>query len=80
MTILESTCPEPRPIPYLWVTSVTKHLNGENNCKFAPWFKAHFKYTKEHSGFDQMQWQLEPHRATATTQVPFGIGRPYRFH
>lgn len=44
-------------LSYVWVTWVTKVLAGEDSCAFAPWFKAHFKFTKVDRGFDFVGWK-----------------------
>lgn len=31
---------------YIWVTWITGLLSSDDQCRYAPWFKAHFKYDK----------------------------------
>ena len=46
--------------PYIWVTTLTKLLTGENSCEWADWFKAHHQnWTKPPSDFDSTSWMLE---------------------
>jgi hypothetical protein len=46
-------------LPYIWVTWLTKLLAGEDQCQYAPWFKAHFKFDKVDRGFDLAAWTAE---------------------
>lgn len=40
-------------LPYLWVTHIAGLLSGEDRCRWAAWFKAHFQYDKvENDDFD----------------------------
>ena len=49
-----------REHPYVWATWLTKLLTGENSCKWAIWFKAHYQdWPKPHSDFDQAHWLLD---------------------
>ena len=46
--------------PYIWATTLTKLLTGENSCEWAGWFKAHHQnWTKAPSDFDSTIWMLE---------------------
>ena len=43
--------------PYVWVTWITKLLGGQQQCTWASWFKARFKYEKlEEGSFDSAAW------------------------
>ena len=43
--------------PYVWVTWITKLLGGQQQCAWASWFKARFKYEKlEEGSFDSAAW------------------------
>jgi hypothetical protein len=55
-------------LPYVWVTWVTKLLAGEDSCAYAPWFKAHFKFTKVERGFDFAGWKAG-HAAMVAARV-----------
>lgn len=48
--------------PYLWVTWLTKVLGGDQ-CLFAPWFKAHFKYAKYELETEKLQEWNRDHTA-----------------
>ena len=46
--------------PYIWATTLSKLLPGENSCEWAGWFKAHQQgWTKPPSDFDSATWMLE---------------------
>ena len=46
--------------PYFWVTWVTKILAGENECRWAAWFKSRYSYDKYDDGsFDSAAWSAE---------------------
>ncbi len=46
-----------RTKPYAWTTWLTKLLAGEAQCRFALWFRAHYKYDKiEDPSFDLAKW------------------------
>lgn len=38
--------------PYVWVTHVTELLAGDGQCAWAPWLKAHYRYTKREDDGD----------------------------
>lgn len=44
---------------FVWATGVAKLLSGESQCKWAHWFRAHFKYDKQPSEFDSQAWSIE---------------------
>ena len=46
----------PRAVPYIWVTWLTKLLSGEDQCWWAAWFKAHYKFQKVQRDFDSAAW------------------------
>ncbi len=48
-----------RDKPYIWVTWLTKLMAGENQCRWASWFKAHNTYEKLPSDFDLAKWTAE---------------------
>lgn len=37
---------EPRPSPYIWTTWLAADLAGDDQCRWKPWLKAHYKYDK----------------------------------
>jgi CRISPR/Cas system-associated exonuclease Cas4 (RecB family) len=37
---------EPRSSPYFWVTWLPALLSGDSHCRYAAWYKGHFKYAK----------------------------------
>jgi len=45
-------------LPYFWTTWLTAILAGEAHCRYAPWFRSHFKYDKTASAFDFAAWQV----------------------
>lgn len=45
--------------PYIWVTWLTKLMAGENQCEWASWFRAHYKWDKLPSEFDVAKWTSE---------------------
>lgn len=46
--------------PYIYVTWITGILAGEQECRFAPYFKAHFKYDKRQDRhFDRAAWTAD---------------------
>jgi hypothetical protein len=50
---------EERPNPYIWVTWLTKIMTGENQCRWASWFRSHYKADKVPSDFDLAAWTAE---------------------
>ena len=45
---------------YIWATTLSKLLTGENSCEWAGWFKAHHQnWTMAPSDFDSTIWLLE---------------------
>lgn len=45
--------------PYVYTTWLTGLLAGEDNCPYAPWFKAHYQFDKLERGFDLAGWKAE---------------------
>lgn len=46
--------------PYIWVTWITGLLATDDQCHWAPWFKAHFKFNKvERSDSALTKWKAE---------------------
>ncbi len=43
--------------PYIWVTWLTKLLTGADSCEWATWFKSHFTFEQESTGFDIEGWE-----------------------
>ncbi len=41
---------------FIWPTWVTKLVAGENQCEWASWFRAHYKYDKKPSNFNLALW------------------------
>jgi len=48
-----------RPVPYVWVSWLTKPLVGEETCRWRLWFKAHNKFDKVPSDFDLARWTAD---------------------
>ena len=46
----------PRQSAYIWVSWLTKLLSGEDQCWWAAWFKAHYKFQKVKRDFDSAAW------------------------
>ncbi|MBD2105317.1 PD-(D/E)XK nuclease family protein [Leptolyngbya sp. FACHB-261] len=55
MTSIDSLASR-RVTPYIWVTWLSKLMVDENQCEWASWFRAHYKYEKTPSGFDAVKW------------------------
>ena len=50
---------ERREAPYVTVSSIKGLLIGDQNCEWAPWFRAHFQnYQRTPSNFDQVTWKM----------------------
>lgn len=46
--------------PWCWVTWITGVVSGDDVCRYAPWFKAHFQaYVKKASTFNLDQWKAQ---------------------
>ena len=45
--------------PYIWVTWLTKLMEGESQCLWASWFRAHYKWDKLPGEFDLAKWTAE---------------------
>jgi CRISPR/Cas system-associated exonuclease Cas4 (RecB family) len=48
-----------RPKPYIWATWITKLLAGENQCAWAAWFRAHYRYDKLPRDVDLAAWTVD---------------------
>lgn len=47
-------------LPYIWPTWITAFMAGEANCRFRPWFQAHYKYDqREDKSFDLEAWKAD---------------------
>ena len=58
-----------RGLPTVFVTKLTGLCSGENQCLWAPWFAARFKYDKyEDGGFDSAAWSAD-HDALVAKRV-----------
>ncbi len=44
---------------FVWITWIPKLLIGEQQCEWAAWFKAHYKYDKAPSDFDLTRWTID---------------------
>lgn len=44
---------------YIWVTWLSKLLADQSSCKWAVWYKIHFKYEALKRGFDLERWTKE---------------------
>jgi len=53
---------------YVWVSGIARLLSGESQCKWAYWFRAHFKHQKRPSEFDNQAWSIE-HQAMVDAQT-----------
>lgn len=50
----------PRDFPFVWPTWITGLLAGDDQCRWAAWFKAHHTYDKREDGtFDLVKWKAE---------------------
>ena len=50
----------PRPVPYIWVSWLTKLLAGEQACLYQAWLKSHFKYDKRpDTSFNLAAWTAD---------------------
>ena len=61
--------------PYIWVTSLTKLLAGENSCEWSSWFRSQHEgnsWKKVASTFDSVGWQM------AHTELVRGVGEGWR--
>ena len=45
--------------PYIWVSWLSKIMAGENQCRWAAWFRSHYKADKIPSDFDLAAWTAE---------------------
>jgi CRISPR/Cas system-associated exonuclease Cas4 (RecB family) len=47
--------------PWIWTTWITPVLAGEAQCQYAPYVKAHFRYTKrpDDRGFNLAKWNAD---------------------
>jgi hypothetical protein len=46
--------------PYCWTTHITRLLAGEDQCGYAPWFKAHYTFKEvERGDFDLAGWKAD---------------------
>ncbi len=48
--------------PYIWVTSLSKLLAGENSCEWSSWFRAQREsnsWARVPSTFDSVAWQMD---------------------
>lgn len=50
---------EERDNPYVWASWISKLMAGENQCKWAAWFHAHYKADKVPSDFNSATWTAE---------------------
>ena len=65
-------------LPYFWVSWLTKLLSGENECRWAAWFKSRYSYDKYDDGlFDSAAWSAE-HSEMVTTRSAELIKKGYR--
>jgi hypothetical protein len=61
-------CPAamPRDVPYVWVTYVSKLLAGEQECEYASWLKANYRFRKRDAdNFDLAGWKNEHDKLVA---------------
>ncbi|MBD1997947.1 hypothetical protein H6G00_15150 [Leptolyngbya sp. FACHB-541] len=47
---------EPKPFPSIWVTWLARLMADEVQCRWAIWFRTHYKYEKLSSNFDSAKW------------------------
>lgn len=48
-----------RSNPYIWVTWLSKIMAGDRQCRWASWFKSHYKADKIPGDFDLAAWTAE---------------------
>jgi CRISPR/Cas system-associated exonuclease Cas4 (RecB family) len=55
-------CPTatPRDVPYIWVSHLSKLLAGDQECEYASWLKANYRFRKRDAdNFDLAGWKNE---------------------
>jgi hypothetical protein len=50
---------EQRYSPFVWVTWITGLLAGDRQCRYAAWYKAHFRYEKVEGSGNLDKWKGE---------------------
>ncbi len=60
-------------LPGVWVTWATKILSGQNQCVWAAWFKARYKYDKRKGDFDPEAWGADHDTMVKQRQGEFEI-------
>mgnify|MGYP000222534310 CR=1 FL=1 len=59
---------EPKPFAAIWVTWLARLMADEVQCRWAIWFRTHYKYEKLSSSFDSAKWNAS-HQALLRSRV-----------
>lgn len=59
---------EPKAIPLIWVTGLSRLMADETQCVWSVWFRTHFRYEKLKTNFDSAKWNAS-HRVLVNDRI-----------